>query len=150
MRFGKGFKHTQEAKDKVSMSLIGNKRRWRGNEASYYAIHMWIKKYWGCPDHCDMCHCESASRYEWCNKDKQYKRNREDWLQLCPSCHRKYDLSIIREQVYGNRCKNGHLYTDNIFLNTRGHRVCRQCSRESQRRYRAKNNQIQGMGNSKG
>lgn len=100
---------TQEEKlrrERVSVSLRGkfgeDSRRWKGSHASYYAIHIWIKKHWGTPDHCDMCRCESASRFEWCNKDKKYRRVREDWFQLCPSCHRLFDYARIREEVYAN------------------------------------------------
>ena len=125
-------------KQRVSQSLIGNKRRWKGEQAGYIAIHMWIKKHWGRPDHCDMCYCESASRYEWCNRDKLYRRIRGDWLQMCPSCHRKYDHAIIRERLYGDRCRNGHLIDGNLAYNSRGHRYCMVCNKESQRRYHAK------------
>ena len=133
--------------EKVSQSLRGKygeeARRWKGEAAGYVAIHMWIKKHWGMPDHCDMCNCHDASRYEWCNKDKKYRRVREDWMQLCPSCHRIYDCAIIRERVYGERCRNGHIYEENLAYNKRGHRFCRQCSREAQRRYQnAKGNKV--------
>ena len=110
--------------EKVSKSLKGKygeqARRWKGNNAGYVAIHMWIKKHWGTPDHCDMCHKEGASRYEWCNKDKQYSRVREDWLQLCPSCHRLFDQK--------DKCRRGHPYTlETTHINTRGHRRCLIC-----------------------
>ena len=104
MRFNKGSKHRDESKEKVSQSLRGrtgqDARRWKGNTASYAAIHMWIKKHWGMPDHCDICHKEDVSRYEWCNWDKKYNRVREDWGQLCPSCHRLFDYARIREEIY--------------------------------------------------
>ena len=126
--------------ERVSETLRGKygneARRWKGGEASYAAIHMWIKKHWGIPSHCDMCHCETASRFEWCNKDKQYRRVRDDWFQFCPSCHRKYDHSIIREQLYGDRCNNGHILAGNLAYNNRGHRYCKACYKEASRRFR--------------
>jgi len=128
----------------VSESLTGKygelARRWKGTNASYYAIHMWVVKHWGKASHCDMCQCEDASRYEWCNRDKEYLRVREDWMQLCPSCHRIYDSALIRERVYGKQCRNGHIYDDNLAYNKRGHRFCKACARNSQRRYHAKVN----------
>lgn len=139
MREGNPDLHRQ----RVSASLIGKvgeqSRRWKGEKASYAAIHMWIKKHWGQPDHCDICHCENASRYEWCDKDKKYRRVREDWIQVCPSCHRKYDADLIREQVYGglNVCKHGHqCLPEDIYINPKGHRECKICRREAVRRYR--------------
>lgn len=136
MRFGKGSRHTQESRDKISKGLLGNKRRWKGKNAGYVAIHMWIKKHWGIPDHCDMCHCLTASRYEWCNLDKKYRRVRGDWIQLCPSCHRKYDHALIREEVYRGTCINGHLLCENTTYNSRGHFICRTCRNEAQRRWK--------------
>lgn len=137
--------HRQRVSESLRGKLGEDSRRWRGVDASYVAIHMWIKKHWGVPDHCDMCHRPDASRYEWCNKDKKYRRVREDWFQLCPSCHRLYDFSIIREQVYGglNFCKHGHnCLPKDIYINPSGHRECRICRAEAQRRYRAKNNKV--------
>ncbi len=132
-------KNPESHRQRVSASLVGKfgerSRRWKGNNATYAAIHMWVKKHWGMPDHCDFCHCEQASRFEWCNKDKQYRRVREDWIQLCPSCHGRFDHALLREKLYGDKCKNGHLMSENLAVNNRGHRYCRACSRESQRRY---------------
>ncbi len=129
---------------RVSASLRGrfgaDSRRWKGEDAGYVAIHLWIKKHWGAPDHCDMCGCFGASRYEWCNLDKQYRRVRRDWAQLCPSCHRKYDHARIREEVYRGFCKNGHLLCENTTYNNRGHFVCRACRNEARRRHYAKTN----------
>jgi len=110
-------------RQRVSASLIGNKRRWLGDKASYYAKHMWILKHWERADHCDFCHKEGAGRYEWAHKYHGESRNRDDYLQLCPSCHRKFDAPIY--------CPHGHLYTpENTLLNCRGHRLCRTCQEE--------------------
>lgn len=35
---------------------------------------------------------EKPSRYEWANISGEYKRDRSDWVMLCPSCHRKIDM----------------------------------------------------------
>ncbi len=73
MREGNPELHRQ----RVSTSLIGKygnqSRRWKGDKASYAAVHIWIKKHWGKPDHCDMCRCENASRYEGSNVDWKYR-----------------------------------------------------------------------------
>jgi len=119
--------------EKISQSLLGkfgeNARRWKDSEASYAAIHMWITRHWGKPDHCDYCQCQNASRYEWCNLDKRYKRIRDDWIQLCPSCHRKFDAKDV--------CRNGHRYEPgNLRIDSRGCRQCRTCCRENQQRQR--------------
>lgn len=95
--FSKGDKHSPESKAKVSLSLSGkvgiNARRWKGDKAGYVAVHMWVSKYWGKATHCEneVCVFESPKRFEWANISKRYQRIREDWLMLCPSCHRRYD-----------------------------------------------------------
>ncbi len=110
-------------RQRVSKSLIGNKRRWLGDKASYYAKHMWFVKHWGKADHCDYCYNPDASRYEWANKYHSESRNREDYIQLCPSCHRIFDQQ--------NKCRKGHLYTEaTTLINCRGHRRCLICKQE--------------------
>ena len=142
--WNKGLRMPPEWGERVSLSLRGKigeeARQWKGADAGYAAIHMWIKKYWGAPDHCDICGCKVATRFEWCNIDKQYRRGREDWFQACTSCHRRYDHAAIQERLYGDKCLNGHLISDNLEHNNRGHRICKACQRERQRRFNAKVN----------
>lgn len=45
---------------------------------------------------CEMPDCKSANpkRFEWAlKKGHQYSNKPEDYIQLCPSCHRKYDFT---------------------------------------------------------
>ncbi len=114
-------------RQRVSASLTGkfgpDARRWKGDDAGYVAIHMWILKYWGKANHCDFCHTKDASRYEWANKYQSESRNRDDYYQLCPSCHRLFDQQ--------DRCNKGHPYTsDSTHINCRGHRRCLICKSE--------------------
>lgn len=60
--------------------------------ASYYKLHRWITEQKGRPSKCEHCGTEAASRYEWANVDHQYRPELEDWVRLCRSCHRRYDL----------------------------------------------------------
>ncbi|MBQ2349666.1 MAG: hypothetical protein II393_00075 [Cytophagales bacterium] len=134
-------KTSSEISKRVSQSLIGKfgekSRRWKGEEAGYVAKHSWIIKHYGKANHCEKCHKENCSRYEWANISGKYKRDVNDYMQLCPSCHRKMDL----KKEY---CKHGHLYSEeNTYINLRGHKQCKQCMKESQRRYKnAKKNKI--------
>jgi len=123
-------------RQRVSESLIGKfgseSRRWKGENAGYVAKHLWMTKHFSKPDRCDLCGNADVSRIEWANISGEYKRNRDDWLALCPSCHRKMDY---RKNI--THCPNGHEYTEeNIYINHRGHRECRICRAESQRRYK--------------
>ncbi|KKM15633.1 hypothetical protein LCGC14_1694100 [marine sediment metagenome] len=111
-------------RQRVSESLRGKfgeeSRRWKGNDAGYVAIHLWLVKHFGKADHCDYCNTLWASRYEWANKYHSESRNRDDYIQLCPSCHRLFDQQ--------NKCRKGHPYTpQTTYVNIRGHRRCLIC-----------------------
>lgn len=85
--------------EKVSDSLRGKygkkARRWKGMEAGYVAKHMWIKKHYGKASKCENPDCtyENPKRFEWANVSGEYRREVDDYIQLCPSCHRKRDMT---------------------------------------------------------
>jgi hypothetical protein len=55
--------------------------------------HNWLDNTFGRPKKCEKCGTEDNKRtYDWASKDHKYQKNREDYLRLCRSCHRKYDL----------------------------------------------------------
>ena len=65
---------------------------WHGDNVDYHIMHKWINKYWKRINKCEICGKEG--RTQWSNKDHTYKRSqREDWQELCVSCHRKWDRS---------------------------------------------------------
>lgn len=72
-------------------------RRWKGDKASYEAKHMWIYKHRGKASKCEQkdCSFENPKRYEWHNVSGEYKRELSDYVQLCPSCHRKIDMGRL-------------------------------------------------------
>lgn len=108
----KGRKHSEWTKKKLSLTKMGNKngfkkghkpwntgkghlfkgeknRMWKGEDANYKSIHEWINTNYGKPEKCERCECKE--NLDWCNKDHQYRRVREDWLVLCKKCHRVFD-----------------------------------------------------------
>lgn len=76
---------------------------WKGDKVGYEALHGWIKRTYGKANKCEEIECIyprknmrgkmmlKPKRYEWSNISGLYKRDREDWRMLCPSCHRKFD-----------------------------------------------------------
>ena len=123
--------------EKVSKSLIGktgeNSRRWKGDTASYVAKHMWISKHNKKTGICQECGNSKNTRTEWSNISGTHKRDINDYIELCPSCHRKKDLKKTH-------CPQGHELNDNnLYINTRGHRECKICMKESRKRYAKKN-----------
>lgn len=59
----------------------------------YYATHQWMYKNYGKANKCEDCGDKEALAYDWANISKTYKREREDWKQLCRSCHQRFDMT---------------------------------------------------------
>lgn len=73
--------------------LVGKENKiWKGEEAGYVAIHTWVRKWKGKPTKCEICGCVDERTYHWANFDHSYRRVLEDYISMCPSCHKKYDL----------------------------------------------------------
>lgn len=85
--------------EKVRQSLLGKKeklaRNWKGDKAGYVAIHTWLRKKYGRATKCENPDCKSKNpkRYEWASISRKWKRDRNDYIQLCPPCHRKFDMT---------------------------------------------------------
>ena len=120
----KGFKnpHTKEWNKKISegvkrqwaegrgnpVGIISSKKpkgvkhyAWKGEKVSYWGMHMWIVREKGLPKSCEHCGRTDRKKYEWANKDHTYKRNLDDYIRLCTSCHRKYDIEHNNYVVRG-------------------------------------------------
>lgn len=59
----------------------------------YSHIHKWMRKTYGKASKCEHCDSTTAKRFEWSNISGNYLKDRTDWQELCPSCHRKYDYT---------------------------------------------------------
>lgn len=71
---------------------------WKGDKASYSAIHKWIAYTFEKLDACE--HCKINTNLDWANKSGRYLREREDWLVLCRKCHKKYDMMKREDPKY--------------------------------------------------
>lgn len=69
---------------------------WKGEDVGYSAIHSWVKRKLGKPSKCNECGFISSNpnKIHWANISHQYKRDVNDWIRLCASCHKKYDLGV--------------------------------------------------------
>jgi len=67
---------------------------WKGDDVGYHGIHRWVIRKLGTPKKCAHCNSVSKKKYEWANKNHEYKRNLQDWMRLCTSCHRKHDIAL--------------------------------------------------------
>ena len=100
--------HTPESKYKARIKLLerlsheATHPRWKGAKAGYVSLHKWVYKHKGKPKKCSFCGLIKGKRLEWANKSNKYKRNLDDWIELCASCHRKYDFKQRIEKADNN------------------------------------------------
>lgn len=73
---------------------------YKGDKASYSAIHKWVYKYFGQPMECEQCGKTSKNyrHIQWANISGSYKRERSDWIRLCVWCHIERDKTSIQYQ----------------------------------------------------
>lgn len=71
---------------------------WKGDNVGYVSMHVWVKRNYGKPTMCERCF--STKNIHWANKSHKYEReNRNDWMQLCCSCHHKYDKTETKHII---------------------------------------------------
>jgi hypothetical protein len=106
----KGLKFSEVTKIKMRNAHKGEKAyNWKAEKASYGALHMWLKTWRGSPKNCEICKRTDCKKYEWANKDHKYRRNLDDWIRLCTSCHRNYD--IRNNNYYAKKIKSQGNYS---------------------------------------
>lgn len=90
--WNKGRKASIETRIKMSISKQGNKSpAWKGVNAGYGSKHDFIRRIKGKAIKCINCGKEN-NRIHWSNIDHKYSRNPDDYISLCASCHKQYDL----------------------------------------------------------
>lgn len=86
-----------------------NHHAWKGQQASYSAAHKWMTNNFGKPDKCFNCNGDKP-RVEWANISREYKRDITDWLKLCSSCHKYFDVNKDKRKMILKRWED---YTGN-------------------------------------
>lgn len=64
---------------------------WKGNNVGYDGLHSWVYRQLGKASKCSKDENHKSTRYHWANISRKYKRQLDDWISLCPSCHLKAD-----------------------------------------------------------
>lgn len=68
----------------------------RMTRKEYNTIHQWVLRHYTKSGICGWC--EKSCRTHWSNKYGLYiKEDRNDWQELCPSCHGEYDKTVMKE-----------------------------------------------------
>ena len=89
----------QWVREKISKSVkalgqTGDKSpAWKGDDVSCSGVHSWVRNNKKKLSECELCGASSKGRrFDWANKDHSYKRVLEDYMWICRSCHRKWDI----------------------------------------------------------
>jgi hypothetical protein len=93
-------KRLQRAGISVPKELWGHKEEtnpaWRGDDVGYKNIHDWVRRHKAKTGKCSHCNGDfgtnSGHATHWANIDHTYRRNLDDYIELCPPCHKTYDL----------------------------------------------------------
>jgi len=87
----KGKKHSRESILKIRENSVKgeNSVHWK-EDISYIGIHAWVVRTLGKPKKCSKCGIDEDKRYHWHNISGEYKREIDDWVRLCPKCHKSF------------------------------------------------------------
>lgn len=66
----------------------------------YQALHYWVKKQKGKATKCEQC--SSIRNVQHANLSGEYKKDLDDFMQLCKRCHSEYDWKKIRGKRFGD------------------------------------------------
>lgn len=87
----------------VSLRGIKNDKapNWKGDNVGKITVHRWLDINFGRHRICEIGNCTRPSIvYDWALKTgKKYEKKRENFLRLCRSCHRRYDLTPQKRKL---------------------------------------------------
>lgn len=67
---------------------------WKGDEASYSALHFWLERHYPKAGRCEECERDGRTQYAFLLHPAPHTRNRDDYAELCEPCHRKLDIRL--------------------------------------------------------
>ena len=77
---------------------VSNERNyaWKGEDVSYVGLHAWIRRKLGKATKCKHCgKVDKRPRFiQWANIDHKYRRTLSNYISLCGSCHKNYDIAM--------------------------------------------------------
>jgi hypothetical protein len=95
----------------LSFRFIGRHHAWKGDEASYHVKHAALRLHFPKTGMCEQCGAGPVQTEYALTHGREVSRNREDYRELCLSCHHQYDCG-------GERHHSAKL-TDAIVLDLR-------------------------------
>jgi len=82
---------------------------WKGNKVGYHALHAWVRRHKGKANKC--IKCGANDNVQWANISREYKRELNDYMELCGKCHRHYDkdklgIATKKFNLKHRKCRN--------------------------------------------
>jgi hypothetical protein len=97
-------KHYHENKVLKGRAFGERSGTWKGDKVSYSGLHYWVARWKTRPDYCEFCN-KTNVRFQWANKSHEYKRDLDDWINLCCKCHYHYDKQHLRKRDWHGKHK---------------------------------------------
>lgn len=71
--------------------------QWAGDKPNYFTLHSWTLRIFGKAQKCENKLCLKRSKtFDWAlRRDHKYERGVKNFMQLCRSCHTRYDRGLI-------------------------------------------------------
>ena len=88
--FQKGVRTSPETEFKKGEMVGVSNPKWKGDQVGYFGLHGWVRRKLGRASKCSKSKRHTGP-YHWANKSHLYKRELDDWLELCSKCHGKHD-----------------------------------------------------------
>jgi hypothetical protein len=84
-------KGTPEARAAASLRQSGEgNSNWKGESATYNSIHRWLQNNFPKMGVCAWCEHQGRTAFALLH-GRQYTRVRSDYVELCYTCHNRYD-----------------------------------------------------------
>ena len=92
---GKGYCSQGKCRGSAGRRVKGGEHHnWKGDDASYSALHYRIHRLRGKADHCSQCGLsDPGKRYEWASLTGNYAEP-TDYAPMCVPCHAAYDVDL--------------------------------------------------------
>jgi hypothetical protein len=87
----KGRPLTAETRERMRGRKAERSPRWKGEDATREAKHMWLVKHYPKSGACDECGEQTATHYAFKHHPDPHTRDRDDYRELCDPCHKEYD-----------------------------------------------------------
>lgn len=97
-----GTPESTENRRRARKATGGEHGNWRGHAVGYHAAHEWLKRHLEKKGVCLTCRCEGRTEYAYLGTEGAYVRDVRMYVELCLSCHRRFDMTPQRRRRIGD------------------------------------------------